>query len=165
MIRARFMVNGEDYRPVNWPIKHPYWCSGYEGGGRERAVIVAYADDEAEIMRNWPDAEEIDAEPRDSYTFTDRFARPEWFQMTPAADPSDVERRLRQHALPDPFDEREVMHAPLLTEAADAITRLREQVAALNNALAAISLTERDRTSSDTEKVTAMAKIAREEKT
>ena len=33
-------------------------------------------------------------------------------------------RRLRQHALPDPHDEREVLHAPLLTEAADAIERL-----------------------------------------
>ena len=32
-------------------------------------------------------------------------------------------RRLRQHALPDPHDEREVLHAPLLTEAADALER------------------------------------------
>ena len=30
-------------------------------------------------------------------------------------------RKLRQHALPDPYDEREVMHAPLLTKAADRI--------------------------------------------
>lgn len=25
MIRARFRVNEDDYRPVTWPIKHPYW--------------------------------------------------------------------------------------------------------------------------------------------
>lgn len=33
-------------------------------------------------------------------------------------------RRLRQHALPDPHDEREVLHAPLLGEAADELERL-----------------------------------------
>ncbi len=38
----------------------------------------------------------------------------------------DITQRLRDHALPDPNDEREVMHAPLLREAADEIDRLRE---------------------------------------
>lgn len=76
MIRARFHVNDDDYRPVNWPIKHPYWCSGY---GENYAVIVAYADDEAEILTNWPDAVEIESEVRDTYTFTDRFQKPDWF--------------------------------------------------------------------------------------
>ena len=33
-------------------------------------------------------------------------------------------KRLRQYAMPDPHDEREVMHAPLLREAADAIFAL-----------------------------------------
>lgn len=32
MIRARFYIKksdcGNDYRPVKWPIKYPYWCSG-----------------------------------------------------------------------------------------------------------------------------------------
>jgi len=37
----------------------------------------------------------------------------------------DITRRLRNHAMPDPNDEREVMHAPLLREAADEIERLR----------------------------------------
>ena len=83
MIRARFYVNGDDYRPVNWPLKHPYWCSGYEGGGKQRAVIVAYADDKAEIMRNWPDAEDFSfIDPVESYAFTDRFAKPDWFKET-----------------------------------------------------------------------------------
>jgi len=41
---------------------------------------------------------------------------------------NDLVRRLRQHALPDPHDEREVMHAPLLTEAADEIEKLRDEV-------------------------------------
>lgn len=29
MIRARFEANEGDYRPINWPVKHPYWCTGY----------------------------------------------------------------------------------------------------------------------------------------
>ena len=31
MIRARFYIRKDDcdndYRPVKWPIKYPYWCS------------------------------------------------------------------------------------------------------------------------------------------
>ena len=38
---------------------------------------------------------------------------------------TDLIERLRQHALPDPHDEREVLHAPLLRDAADEIERLR----------------------------------------
>lgn len=37
----------------------------------------------------------------------------------------DIVKQLRNHALPDPHDEREVMHAPLLKEAADEIEKLR----------------------------------------
>jgi hypothetical protein len=36
--------------------------------------------------------------------------------------------RLRQHALPDPYDEREVLHAPLLIEAADKIEKLQRNL-------------------------------------
>jgi hypothetical protein len=78
MIRARFHVNAEDPRPVNWPIKHPYWVTGYGDG---HAIIVAYADDEDEIYRNWPDAEVFTfVHGVTGYTFTDRFAKPDWFK-------------------------------------------------------------------------------------
>lgn len=76
MIRARFKTDPDDFRPVNWPIRHPYWCTGY---GDEYSIVVAYADDEAEILHNWPDATDIESEPRDGYTFADRFPKPEWF--------------------------------------------------------------------------------------
>jgi hypothetical protein len=76
VIRVRFRCNPDDPRPVNWPIKHPYWVTGY---GETYAIIVAYADDTAEIMRNWPDAEYIDWSHVTHYTFTDRFQKPEWF--------------------------------------------------------------------------------------
>lgn len=77
MIRARFKANGEDYRSVNWPVKHPYWCTGYGDG---YSIVVAYADDEAEILRNWPEATEIDAEEATEYVFSSRFPKPDWFE-------------------------------------------------------------------------------------
>jgi hypothetical protein len=78
MIRTRFKVNPEDPRPVHWPIKHPYWVTGEAGDG-SYAIIVAYANDLAEIARNWPDAFDIESEHRDEYLFTGRFPKPEWF--------------------------------------------------------------------------------------
>jgi len=66
VIRARFKTDPNDPRPVNWPIKHPYWVTGCSGAN---ATIVAYADDEAEIMHDV-----------DTYTYTSRFPKPDWFQ-------------------------------------------------------------------------------------
>lgn len=77
MIRARFKANPDDPRPIKWPVKHPYWVTGY---GHSYATVVAYADDEAQILELWPEATDIDAEERSEYTFTDRFMRPEWFE-------------------------------------------------------------------------------------
>jgi len=77
MIRVRFKVDEEDYRPITWPIKHPYWCTGYDDDG---AILVAYADNEEEIMRNWPEATDLDSSDRDEYVFTDRFPKPDWFE-------------------------------------------------------------------------------------
>ena len=42
-------------------------------------------------------------------------------------------RRLRQHALPDPHDEREVLHAPLLVEAANALEELEKEIEELTH--------------------------------
>jgi hypothetical protein len=77
MIRARFNADGSDWRPVNWPIKHPCWCTGYSASGD--SVVVAYADDEAEILHNWPEAVNIEIDHVDEYMFTDRFPKPDWF--------------------------------------------------------------------------------------
>ncbi len=78
MIRARFKANMNDYRPVKWPVKHPYWCTGY---GTNYSIIVAYADNEAEILENWPEAQDIDIEEVDEYTFSERFPKPDWFNV------------------------------------------------------------------------------------
>lgn len=77
MIRARFQVAADDYRPVNWPVKHPYWCSG---SGGDYWIVISYADNVEEILQNWPEATEIETEEAKDYTFTDRFPRPTWFR-------------------------------------------------------------------------------------
>lgn len=78
MLRVRFKANLEDYRPVKWPVKHPYWCSG-EGGGF--SVVISYADDEAYIYENWPEARDLTIEEFDDYVFTSRFPKPDWFDV------------------------------------------------------------------------------------
>lgn len=77
MIRARFKANEEDYRPINWPVKHPYWCTGYGDG---YSVVVAYADSVAEVLKNWPEAKDIEFTEESEYSFSDRFPKPEWFK-------------------------------------------------------------------------------------
>lgn len=84
MIRARFETDPQDPRPVVWPIKHPYWITGYAGDG-SHSVVVAYAEDEAEIMRNWPDAKNVEADPVGGYVFTERFPKPAWFEEADGA--------------------------------------------------------------------------------
>lgn len=76
MRRTRFKANADDYRPVNWPVKHPFWCSG---SGDDYSIVVAYADNIAEIKRNWPESRDITHENVSSYVFTDRFEKPDWF--------------------------------------------------------------------------------------
>jgi hypothetical protein len=80
MIRARFKTDSHDYRPVKWPIKHPYWCTGYNFEGE--AVIVAYADNEEQIKELWPEATAIDVmeENVKEYFFNGRFPKPEWLK-------------------------------------------------------------------------------------
>jgi len=79
MIRVRFQANPDDPRPIKWPVKHPYWVTGYDGDG-SHSIIVSYADDEQYIMDNWPEAENLDSQEVDGYIFTGRFPKPEWLK-------------------------------------------------------------------------------------
>lgn len=79
MLRVRFLSAAGDYRPVKWPYPHPYWCTGHNGDNTT-AVLVAYADDEDQILEYWPEAEGLEVEEVESYVFTDRFPRPSWFR-------------------------------------------------------------------------------------
>lgn len=80
MKRYRFSIVGHDPRPVNWPIKHPYWVTGYDNA--DQPVIVAYGDDDEYIEQNWPDAERpLESEVVDGYVFSGRFPKPDWFEV------------------------------------------------------------------------------------
>lgn len=79
MIRARFMANSEDYRPVKFPPPHPWWCTGYTGDG-SYSIVVAYADDVNQIFEYWPEAKDIDSKEVSEYVFTDRFPKPDWLR-------------------------------------------------------------------------------------
>lgn len=79
MWRVRFRASAEDYRPVNWPVEHPYWCSGH---GDDYAIIVSYADDLSYIFENWPEAGYLEIEQAEHYIFTERFPKPEWFAFS-----------------------------------------------------------------------------------
>lgn len=80
LLRVRFKANDGDPRPINWPIKHPYWITGY---GDNYSVIVAYADNKEYIFDNWPEAKDLEIKIVDGYVFTSRFPKPEWFDSTP----------------------------------------------------------------------------------
>lgn len=79
MLRVRFHANHDDPRPINFPVKHPYWITGYAGDG-SYATVVSYADDLDYITENWPEASNINGEVRSEYTFTSRFPIPDWFK-------------------------------------------------------------------------------------
>lgn len=83
MIRARFKANADDYRPVKFPPPYPYWCSGYSLGADfelSAAIVIAYADSEAQIFEYWPEATDLDAEDAAEVQFSDRFPKPDWWK-------------------------------------------------------------------------------------
>lgn len=78
LYRIRFKANADDYRPVNWPVKHPYWCTGIAADD-SYSTVISYANSEQYIMENWPEARDLDSEEVEGYLFTDRFPKPDWF--------------------------------------------------------------------------------------
>lgn len=77
MIRARFYTAEKDYRPIKWPIKYPYWCSGQTDSA---FILVAYADSIDKITELWPEAYQIEWEEVDKIVFTARFPKPNWYK-------------------------------------------------------------------------------------
>lgn len=72
-------ICGNDYRPVKWPIKYPYWCSAESSNS---FVLVAYAEDEDSIKELWPEAYDINVLEKDTeIRFTLRFPKPEWYEL------------------------------------------------------------------------------------
>lgn len=77
LMRVRFEVPCEDYRPVRWPIKYPYWCSGTTDSS---SVLVAYTESLLQLLEYWPDAINVDVmDPDATISFSGRFPRPDWY--------------------------------------------------------------------------------------
>lgn len=90
MVRVRFRINNlevdGDYRPIKWPIKYPYWCTGESIPHAADCddfyyTIVAYLDNEKDIYDLWPEAYHIERQDADKIIFTDRFPKPDWYNI------------------------------------------------------------------------------------
>ena len=82
MIKVRFKANYQDSRPINWPVKHPFWETGY-AVDESYSTVISYADTLDYITENWPEAADLEVEQVTEYTFTERFPKPDWFVLTP----------------------------------------------------------------------------------
>jgi len=78
LLRVRFHADHDDPRPLNFPVEHPYWITGQ---GNDYSVVVSYADNLEYIKENWPEANNIEAQQVDGYVFTDRFSKPQWWEV------------------------------------------------------------------------------------
>jgi len=77
--RYRFeTASVDDYRPLIFNPKYPWWCSGYHGD-MSKAIIVAYLPSDEDLKKYWDDAEEITFTEEKEITFSDRFPKPEYF--------------------------------------------------------------------------------------
>lgn len=66
-----------DYRPIKWPIKYPYWCTGENSGS---FILIAYVDNMDELYELWPEAEQIEWAEENEIFFSDRFPKPDWYK-------------------------------------------------------------------------------------
>jgi len=78
--RYRFKTKSvDDYRPLVFNAKYPWWCSGEAGDG-SHAVIIAYLPKEENLLKYWDDAFDIDVEDREKIEFTSRFPKPDYYK-------------------------------------------------------------------------------------
>ena len=81
--RYRFYTKSiDDYRPLIFNPRYPWWCSGYGNNGdngAETAVIIAYLPKEEDLKKYWDDAFNIEFTEEDKIVFSSRFAKPDYF--------------------------------------------------------------------------------------
>jgi len=79
-IRYRFKTKSvDDYRPLIFNAKYPWWCSGTAGDG-SYATIICYLPVEEKLLKLWDDAFDIEKEEVNKIIFTDRFKKPTWYK-------------------------------------------------------------------------------------
>lgn len=74
--RYRFKTNAEDYRPIIFNPKYPWWCSGH---GDNNSVIIAYLPETEDLEQYWNDAFDTEFTEEREIVFTDRFPKPAYF--------------------------------------------------------------------------------------
>lgn len=93
MYWTRFYVNIKkvkgDYRPVIWPIKYPYWCSGESD---KDFILVAYVDSLDDLYKQWPEATKVESEKVDKIEYSSRFPKPDWYEEEPEVDDNSSKR-------------------------------------------------------------------------
>jgi hypothetical protein len=78
-IRYRFKTKAvDDYRPLIFSAKYPWWCSGEAADG-SHAVIIAYLPLIERLEKYWDDAFDIEKTEHATIAFTERFPKPNWF--------------------------------------------------------------------------------------
>ncbi|KIC42204.1 hypothetical protein RA27_02070 [Ruegeria sp. ANG-R] len=79
MNRYRFLIPGDDGRPMQFPPIAPFWITGCND---THTVVVAYAPNLQTLTSesHWPDAEEIEDWGEQKITFTSRFPKPDWWR-------------------------------------------------------------------------------------
>lgn len=76
-IRYRFRTKSvDDYRPIVFNPKYPWWCSGF---GEDHAVIIAYLPPDEDLRVYWDDAFDIDSTEEGEIVFSGRFPKPKYF--------------------------------------------------------------------------------------
>ena len=80
--RYRFKTRAnDDYRPLIFNPKYPWWCSGYgEDNDGDYTIIIAYLPPNEDLMVYWDDAFDVDFTDEDEIKFTSRFPKPDYFQ-------------------------------------------------------------------------------------
>lgn len=82
-IRYRFYTKAiDDYRPLIFNPKYPWWCSGFTGlgiQGEDSSIIIAYLPLGENLLEYWDDAYDIEEEEHEKIIFTGRFPKPDYF--------------------------------------------------------------------------------------
>lgn len=104
MLWCRFYVNIDevkgDYRPVTWPIKYPYWCSGESD---EDFILVAYVDSLDDLYKQWPEAKNVESEKTNKIEFTSRFSKPDWYNPKKILKAEKRKRKSRKERFIEKF--------------------------------------------------------------
>lgn len=80
--RYRFYTRSvEDYRPLIFNKKFPWWCSGEAMDG-STATIIAWLPEDEDLSKYWDDAEDVTVTEHEKIEFTSRFPKPEHFEET-----------------------------------------------------------------------------------